>query len=162
MTIAVVPEHVERETPDEDQRRAPATGEAPGRGQGREANEGPGESPRLAEAVTAGRPIRDAQQPDPPRPKAATIITLMPSANSELVVRGDVGKGNPDEWYGPRRVVHTPPLTGRQDYLVGAFWKDASGRPATRKNELSVEPGRVYEVDLRPSRPTWRELPRTR
>jgi serine/threonine protein kinase len=90
--------------------------------------------------------------------KTATIHVFMPSANSELVVRGEVGKGNPDEWYGPMRVIHTPPMKGAADYLIGAFWLDSAGRPLTRKRELRIEPGRVYEVDLRPSEPTRREL----
>ena len=90
--------------------------------------------------------------------RTATVHVFMPNANSELVVRGEVGKGNPDEWYGPERVIHTPPLGGEADYLVGAFWKDERGRPLTRSLEMRLRPGGRYEVDLRPSVPTRREV----
>ena len=53
-------------------------------------------------------------------PKTATIEILMPDAKAELVVKGEVGRGNPDEWYGPKRVVHSPPMDKGSDYLVGA------------------------------------------
>ena len=84
----------------------------------------------------------------------------MPGAKAELAVRGEVGRGNPDEWYGPRRVIHTPPLGDRKDYLIGAFWLDKQGRPQTRSKEGQVEPGHSYEVDLRPAVPTWKQVDR--
>ena len=93
-------------------------------------------------------------------PKTATIIVRMPSSKAELVVRGEVGRGNPDEWYGPRRVIHSPPLTEPHDYLVGAFWTEPGGQPLTRSKPLTVEPGRLYEVDLRAPAPTVTEVPR--
>ncbi len=108
------------------------------------------------------QPSRVAQESiEPPVPKTATIIVRMPSMKAELVVRGEVGRGNPDEWYGPRRVIHSPPLIGPQDYLIGAFWTDPSGRPVTRSQPLKVEPGRLYEVDLRAETPTFSEVPRS-
>ncbi len=96
----------------------------------------------------------------PSSPRTATIHVLMPSADSELVVRGDIGRGNPDEWYGSKRVVHTPPLGAAKDYLVGAFWMDPTGRPTVRQKEMKVEPGRTYQVDLRVAEPTVTEHPR--
>ena len=97
----------------------------------------------------------------PPTPRTVTIVVRMPSARAELVVRGEVGRGNPDEWYGPSRVIHSPPLVAAQDYLVGAFWTDATGRPATRSQPLRVEPGHRYEVDLRTEKTTAAEVPRS-
>ncbi len=94
-------------------------------------------------------------------PQTVTIVVRMPSARAELVVRGEVGRGNPDEWYGPSRVIHSPPLSVAQDYLVGAFWTDATGRPATRSQLLRVEPGHRYEVDLRTEKTTAAEVPRS-
>lgn len=90
--------------------------------------------------------------------RTATVHIFMPNANSELVVRGEVGKGNPDEWYGPERVIHTPPLGGEAEYLVGAFWMDETGRQLTRSLEMTLKPGGRYEVDLRPSVPTRKEV----
>ncbi len=84
----------------------------------------------------------------------------MPSSKAELIVRGEVGRGNPDEWYGPRRVIHSPPITGTRDYLIGALWTDPSGRKTTRAQPLKVEPGGLYEVDLRSENPTAVEVPR--
>ena len=108
------------------------------------------------------RPSRVAQKlTEPPVLRTATIIVRMPSMKAELVVRGEVGRGNPDEWYGPRRVIHSPPLMGPQDYLIGAFWTDPGGRPQTRSQPLKVEPGRLYEVDLRAETPTFTEVPRS-
>jgi len=92
--------------------------------------------------------------------RTATVHVFMPKSNSELVVRGEVGKGNPDEWYGPERVIHTPPLGGEADYLVGAFWTDERGKPLTRSLQMRLKPGGRYEVDLRPSAPTGREVPK--
>jgi hypothetical protein len=92
------------------------------------------------------------------QPRTATIEILMPTEKAELVVRGEVGKGNPDEWYGPKRVVHTPPLRKGADYLVGAFFLGDDGRPLTRTRPIRIEPGKSYEVDLRPARPTSREI----
>ena len=94
------------------------------------------------------------------RPRPVTINVLLPNAKGELIVRGDVGRGNPDEWYGPKRVIHSPPLGESKDYLVGCFWTDSSGRPQTRSKELKVKPGGVYEVDLRIAEPTVKELDR--
>ena len=104
-----------------------------------------------AEVVAVAPPPRAAR-------RTATIRVKMPAENAELVVRGAVGRGNPDEWYGTTRVIHTPPLGGPADYLVGAFWVDADGRPAHPKADLRVEPGRVYEVDLRGAEPSAREV----
>lgn len=104
-----------------------------------------------AEAVAVAPPPRAAR-------RTATIRVKMPAENAELVVRGAVGRGNPDEWYGTTRVIHTPPLGGPADYLVGAFWVDADGRPANPTADLRVEPGRVYEVDLRGAEPSAREV----
>lgn len=84
----------------------------------------------------------------------------MPTGKAELVVRGEVGRGNPDEWYGPKRVVHTPPLTTPADYLVGAFFLGEDGRPLTRTRPIRIGPGKSYEVDLRPELPTSREITR--
>ncbi len=111
--------------------------------------------PRLA-PITANVEAK----PDPPVPRTATIIVRMPSSKSELIVRGEVGRGNPDEWYGPRRVIHSPPIAGKQDYLVGALWIDPSGRRMSRAQPLKVEPGGLYEVDLRSENPTAVEVPR--
>ena len=109
-----------------------------------------------APAVVVG-PVRRA---DDRRPRTATIEVLMPNEKAELVVRGEVGKGNPDEWYGPKRVVHTPPLPEGADYLIGAFFLDDGGHPVTRSRPIRIEPGKLYEVDLRPARPTSREIAR--
>ena len=94
------------------------------------------------------------------RPRPSTITVLLPGANAELVVRGEVGRGNPDEWYGPKRVVHTPPIGEARDYLVGSFWTDQAGRQQTRTKELKVKPGQTYEVDLRVAEPTVKEVGR--
>ena len=90
----------------------------------------------------------------------ASITVLMPSAKSELVVKGEVGRGNPDEWYGPTRVIHSPPMDRAADYIVGAFWLDAAGRSQTRSCRLRVEPGTAHEVDLRSAVPTSKEIPK--
>ncbi len=97
---------------------------------------------------------------EPPVPRTATVIVRMPSTKAELVVRGEVGRGNPDEWYGPRRIIHSPPLSASQDYLIGAFWTDPNGQPTVRSQTLKVEPGRRYEVDLRADPPSVAEVPR--
>ena len=104
-------------------------------------------------------PPRPEPETPAPAPRPATIIALMPCERSELVVKGAVGRGNPDEWFGPKRVIHTPPFVEPKTYLVGAFWTDEAGRPAARKDEIRVEPGMTYEVDLRGERPTSRKLP---
>ena len=115
--------------------------------------------------VEPGRPA-DVPEPGPSvepierrLPRASTIRVLLPSSDSELVVRGDVGRGNPDEWYGPVRVIHTIPLDVGKDYLVGAFWTDPMGTPSSRKHALKIEPGRTYEVDLTSNRPSSKEMP---
>ncbi len=95
-----------------------------------------------------------------PLPSTATIAVLMPGAKAELAVKGEVGRGNPDEWYGPKRMIHTPPLSGPKDYMIGAFWMDKQGRPRTRSREGLIEPGHAYEVDLRADPPTWKEIER--
>ena len=117
---------------------------------------------RVAAALEARRDVArtPAVAAGPARPKTATIEVRMPSASAELVVKGEVGKGNPDEWYGPDRTIHTPPMPGEAEYLVGAFWKDASGQPRTRTCKLAVRPGLRYEVDLRPDEPTSRTIDR--
>ena len=93
-----------------------------------------------------------------PLPRTATIRVLMPNAESELVVRGAVGRGNPDEWYGPTRVIHTPPMSEEAPYLVGAFWLAEEGEPQQRSCPLTVEPGKSYEIDLRAAEPSWKAL----
>ena len=75
---------------------------------------------RLERALSPDREIVDEAAPEEvveegqdevlPLPRPATIRVLMPSADSELAVRGEVGRGQPDEWYGPTRVIHTPPM----------------------------------------------------
>ena len=103
--------------------------------------------------------VEPAPVPAPPRPvQTASIHVLMPTARAELVVKGEVGRGNPDEWYGPTRVIHSPPMGRAEEYIVGAFWLDEAGRPLTRSRKLRVEPGKVYEVDLRPGLPTCKEV----
>ena len=114
---------------------------------------------RLGSREEESGPPRDLAAREP-SPRTATIAVLMPSATSELVVRGEVGKGNPDEWYGPTRVIHTPPYQGGKDYLVGAFWKDEAGVPVTRSCLLNVESGKSYEIDLSKPEPSWREVDR--
>ena len=115
---------------------------------------------KKARAVEAkGREMAESLEASRARP--STINVLMPDANAELVVKGDVGKGSPEEWYGPRRVVHTPPLDGPKDYHVGSSWTDRNGRPRDRSKGLKVKPGRSYEVDLRISVPTFKEVDRS-
>ena len=97
--------------------------------------------------------------PVPPKPKTATILVRMPVTEAELVVRGAVGRGNPEEWYGADRVIHSPPFTTAQEYLVGSFWTERDGRQSTRTQKLRVEPGHKYEVDLRTDPPSARDLP---
>lgn len=121
-------------------------------------DEVPGPDRSLANLADPTSTFVEAAPGDRPRPRPATIHVLMPSASAELVVRGEVGKGNPQEWYGATRVIHTPPLDTRRDYLVGAFWTDSRKVPLTRKSDLNVEPGRTYEVDLRSDRPTCKEI----
>ena len=106
------------------------------------------------------RPAPAARRAEPPLPRTSTIIVRLPSSKAELVVRGAVGRGNPDEWYGPRRVIHSPPLDAPQDYLIGAFWTDPIGRQMTRSTPVKVVPGRLYEVDLRGEAPTAAEVTR--
>ncbi len=43
---------------------------------------------------------------------------------------------------------------------MGTFWTDPRGRQQTRRTELKVSPGRVYEVDLRTPSPTFKEIDR--
>ena len=114
-----------------------------------------------AKTATPALPTAVDLSDQPPVPRTTTIIVRLPSSKAELVVRGPVGRGNPDEWYGPRRVIHSPPLTGPQDYLIGAFWTDPDGQPLTRSQPVRVAPGRLYEVDLRASVPTAVEVPRS-
>ena len=111
-------------------------------------------SPRVA--ASSVEPVRG-----PLNPRTATIVVLLPTAKAELVVRGEVGRGNPDEWYGPTRIIHSPPLDAAQDYLVGTFWTEAGGLPATRSQPVRVEPGRRYQVDLRSAITTAIEMPAT-
>jgi len=111
-------------------------------------------------ALPRPAPILVEKPVEPPVPKTASIIVRMPNSKAELVVRGEVGRGNPDEWYGPRRVIHSPPITAAQDYLVGAFWTEPGGKRMTRTHPLKVEPGRLYEIDLRSANPTAVEVPR--
>ncbi len=98
----------------------------------------------------------------PKEPMAATSTIRLPDANAESVVRGDVGRENPDEWYGPIRIIHSPPLLDDKHYLVGSFWTDGSGRQQARTHESKVHPGRADEVDLRPSKPTSKVMDRSR
>jgi len=152
--------------------RTPATSPVPTAGEGRAGGRPEPEGrprPSRPPEVAAPSPPHPALGPGPappdkpagqPSPRTATIHVFMPAADSELVVRGDVGRGNPDEWYGPKRVVHTPPLGASKDYLVGAFWMDPTGRPTVRQKEMKVEPGRTYQVDLRVAEPTVTEHPR--
>ena len=117
--------------------------------------------PAIQATATPAVPKLGPDKPDvPTRPRTATIHVLLPGANAELVVRGEVGRGNPDEWYGPTRVIHTPPIDRPMDYLVGSFWKDQAGRPMTRSKEWKVKPGQAYEVDLRAEKPTVKEVDR--
>ncbi len=111
-----------------------------------------------AEALALRRERQEAEPGVKRTTRTATVRVFMPHADSELVVRGEVGKGNPEEWYGPERVIHTPPLGAEADYLVGAFWKDERGRPLTRSLEMRIRPGGRYEVDLRPSVPTRKDV----
>ena len=111
-------------------------------------------------ALPRPAPVLVAKPVEPPAPKTASIIVRMPNSKAELVVRGEVGRGNPDEWYGPRRVIHSPPITGARDYLIGAFWTEPDGKQMTRSHPLKVEPGRLYEIDLRSANPTAVEVPR--
>ncbi len=117
-------------------------------------------SPAPPETPRRLAPDVDAEALGPSGPLTATIKVILPIAKAELAVRGEVGRGNPDEWYGPRRVIHTPPIDGPKDYLVGTFWLDPQGRPQTRSREGQVQPGCTYEVDLRPDVPTWKKLDR--
>ena len=112
----------------------------------------------IGAAAPAPAPILDSPLSELSQPRTATIIVRMPSSQAELVVRGDVGRGNPDEWYGPRRVIHSPPLTNSQEYIVGAFWTNPDGHPLTRSKKFEVIPGRLYEVDLRNDKPTAVEV----
>jgi hypothetical protein len=120
---------------------------------------------RLPVALASGpRPVTEAVAVAPP-PRAgpaarrpATIYVRMPAVDAELAVRGEVGRGNPDEWYGATRVIHTPPLGGPADYTVGAFWTNPAGRAPAPWVDLRVEPGRVYEVVLRGAKPTWEDV----
>jgi serine/threonine protein kinase len=91
---------------------------------------------------------------------SATLHVLLPTEKAELVVEGGVERGNPDEWYGPARVIHSPAMDKEAEYRVGAFWLDADGRPLTRSCAVRVEPGKVYEVDLRSAQPSSKEIPR--
>ena len=102
--------------------------------------------------------VKTKAKAKPTTPNTATIIVRMPSSKAELIVRGEVGRGNPDEWYGPRRVIHTPPIDTSKDYLIGAFWTDPSSKRMSRSQPIRVEPGRLYEVDLRSEAPTAQEV----
>ena len=108
--------------------------------------------------LTRRKPLDGVQTVEFSVPKTATMIVRMPSSQAELVVRGEVGRGNPDEWYGPRRVVHSPPLAASQEYIIGAYWTDPDGQPVTRSRKFQVNPGRLYEVDLRSDQPTAVEV----
>jgi hypothetical protein len=119
---------------------------------------GPESRPADGQGRSTPSPPAPVDVPAPPFPRTATIQVIMPAATAELVVRGAVGKGQPDEWYGPRRVIHTPPMTEEVDYLVGAFWSDPAGAPQARNRRLRVEPGMTYEVDLRTATPTSRPI----
>ena len=99
--------------------------------------------------------------PVSPAAQIATIVVRMPSSNAELIVRGEVGQGNAGEWSGPRRVVHSPPMTAARDYLIGTLWTDSLGRKMSRAQPLKVEPGGIYEVDLQSNNPTAAAVPRT-
>lgn len=113
-----------------------------------------GPRPAVRPALALAPPPRAAR----PVPRTATIYVRMPAADAELVVRGEVGRGNPDEWYGATRVIHTPPMAGPADYVVGAFWSGPGGRTLDPRVELRVEPGRVYEVVLRGPKPSSRDV----
>ena len=109
--------------------------------------------------------VADAQPPDAPAPAAvaprtATIVVLMPNASSDLIVKGEVGRGNPDEWYGPTRVIHTPPLSKKSQYTVGAFWAGRTRQALTRSCPITVVPGETYEVNLRDEKPSWKTVNR--
>ena len=106
----------------------------------------------LPKSVTGSETFKNSS------PKIATIIVRLPNSQAELVVRGEVGSGDPDEWYGPRRVIHSPPLDVSQEYIIGAFWTDPNGLPFTRSKKFQVDPGRLYEVDLRSETPTAVEV----
>ena len=114
-------------------------------------------SPRSTKST--GNPDAAPASTEAPSPRPASIVVRMPSPKAELVVRGEVGRGHPDEWYGPSRVIHTPPLLGPQDYLVGAFWAEPNGERLSRSLPVRIEPGRRYEIDLRVETPTLVVLP---
>ncbi len=101
-------------------------------------------------------PVQPTSEPTEPRP--ATLIVQMPTSQAELVVQGEVGRGSPDEWYGPRRVIHTLPISSSRDYVIGAFWTNSSSQIHHRSGTLRVQPGRRYEIDLRAEQPTAVEL----
>lgn len=113
-------------------------------------------SSRSDRTDASGKRPETAEQP----PKTATIEILIPNAKAELVVRGEVGRGNPDEWYGSKRVVHSPPMHKAADYLIGSFCLEAAGLPLTRTCPIRIEPGKAYEVDLRLEQPISREIPK--
>ena len=115
---------------------------------------------KKARAVEAIIKAKEREMAGASGARTSTINVFLPDANAELVVKGDVGKGNPDEWYGSRRVIHTPPLGEEKAYLVGSFWTDRDGRQQARSKELKVKPGRSYEVDLRGESPTSRQVGR--
>ena len=150
---AVAPSIAKQGDPD-GARSASATPEPPRFDPRPGAEKPPGPGEMVAKPSPPASP--EAREPDGPRP--ATIVVWMPNARSELVVKGPVGRGNPDEWYGPKRVIHSPPIGEIKDYIVGAFWTEAKGRQLTRTTALKVQPGRSYEVDLRIAEPISAEV----
>ena len=103
-----------------------------------------------------------SEQKAEPRPSPVTVQVMMPVARAVLFLpkptESLIGMGKPEEWYGPRRVVHTKPLESGADFEVGAFWTDTHGKKLTRTGKGRVVPGRTYRVDLRPETPTWEEV----
>ncbi len=103
--------------------------------------------------------------PPPASPRTATIHVLMPIEKAVLYIPNDkvhmVGLGNPDDWYGPHRVIHTKPLAEAIDFEAGAFWTDARGRQLSRIRQGQIVPGRIYQLDLRSQEASWTELGRT-
>lgn len=91
-------------------------------------------------------------------PQPATIVVLMPGERWNLSVKGQVGQDATDEWFGPRRVIHTPPLKQKTEYTIGGFWASPTKKVSTRNYKLSVSPGETYEVDLRRPAPSARRV----
>ena len=123
---------------------------------------------RSQRAAPALIPVAAVVPPAPRQSRTATIIVRLPTERAELVVRGPVGRGNPDEWYGSRvESFTTPPMIfeTRGVCLIGRIL-DRCERPAVhhvRTQSLLVTTGlRLYEVDLRSASPDrrWRSLSR--